>query len=254
MSVYEKLLTVQKKLNAPKNKFNKFGNYYYRNCESIMEAVKPLLREVQATLIITDDIEQVAERIYVKATAKFIDLEDGQVIETHAYAREPIASKGMADSQITGASSSYARKYALSGLFCIDDNDDEDTQEISDAERKQLEEDKKKADKEVADKQKADAEAVKKQEHEAQLTDEKKNQEMIDSVDQDLVPHGEGMTPKRLNRLKKAMEFTGKNERTVLATAKAKSYEEISEESYIAVMNLFFKLMTDEQKAEINKI
>ena len=87
-----------------------------------------------------------------------------------------------------------------------------------------------------------------------QKSDEQLNAEMVNSVDPDLVPHGEGMTPKRIARIHKAMEFTGKNERTVLATAKAKSFEEISEESYIAVMNLFLKLMTDEQKAEIGKI
>ena len=254
MSVYEKLLIVQRKLNAPKNKFNKFGNYYYRNCESIMEGVKPLLNEVKATLIVTDDIVQVAERIYVKATAKFIDIEDGQFIEANAFAREPIASKGMADSQITGASSSYARKYVLSGLFCIDDNDDEDTQEVSDAERKQLAEEKRKADAEAIANQNAQRQKAIADEKEAQKTDEQKNDEMKANVDQDLVPHGEGMTARRYRKLKKAQEFTNKNDATVLATARCKSFEEMSEESYIAVMNLFLKLLTPEQKAEVEGI
>lgn len=254
MNVYEKLLVVQKKLNAPKSKFNKFGGYNYRSCEDILDGVKPLLVEVKATLFMTDDVVQIAERIYVKTTAKFVDIESGEAVENTAFAREPLAMKGMADSQITGASSTYARKYALNGLFCIDDTVDEDTSEVSDEERKKAEQAKKQADKEAQDKQKAQRQEQIKNEQDAQKTDEQKNQDMVNSVDPDLVPHGEGMTPKRIARIHKAMEFTGKNERTVLATAKAKSFKEISEESYIAVMNLFLKLMTDEQKAEIGKI
>lgn len=254
MNVYEKLLLVQKKLNAPKSKFNKFGGYNYRSCEDILDGVKPLLVEVKATLFMTDDVIQIAERIYVKTTAKFVDIESGEVVENTAYAREPLAMKGMADSQITGASSTYARKYALNGLFCIDDTVDEDTSETSDDERKKLEQAKKQADKEALDKQKAQKQEQIKNEQDAQKTDEQKNDEMKASVDQDLVPHGEGMTPKRLARLKKAQEITKKNDATVLATAKAKSFEEITEANYIAVMNLFLKLMTPEQQKEIEAI
>lgn len=254
MSVYEKLLTVQRKLNAPKSKYNKFGGYNYRSCEDILDGVKPLLVEVKATLYLTDDVVQIAERIYVKTTAKFVDIESGEFVENTAFAREPLVMKGMADSQITGASSTYARKYALNGLFCIDDTVDEDTSETSDDDRKKLEQAKKQAEKEALDKQKAQKQEQVKNEQDAQKTDEQKNTDMINSVDQDLVPHGEGMTPKRLARIHKAMEFTGKNERTVLATAKAKSFEEISEESYISVMNLFLKLMTPEQIKVIEAI
>ena len=128
MNIYEKLLAIQTKLKAPKNQYNEFGKYYYRNCEDILEAVKPLCNEVKAAVIITDAIELIGSRYYVVATAKLIDLEGegGTYIENTAYAREDDTKKGMDGSQITGASSSYARKYALNGLFAIDDNRDSD--------------------------------------------------------------------------------------------------------------------------------
>jgi len=123
---YEKLLQIQSKLKVPKGQYNEFGKYKYRSCEDILEALKPLLAEVKAAVILNDEIVQVGERIYVKATASFIDIEDKQTITTTAYAREEETKKGMDGSQITGASSSYARKYALNGLFAIDDNKDSD--------------------------------------------------------------------------------------------------------------------------------
>ena len=124
--VYEKLLQIQSKLKVPKGQYNEFGKYKYRSCEDILEALKPLLAEVKAAVILNDEIVQAGERIYVKATASFIDIEDKQTITTTAYAREEETKKGMDGSQITGASSSYARKYALNGLFAIDDNKDSD--------------------------------------------------------------------------------------------------------------------------------
>ena len=124
--VCEKLLQIQSKLKVPKGQYNEFGKYKYRSCEDILEALKPLLAEVKAAVILNDEIVQVGERIYVKATASFIDIEDKQTITTTAYAREEETKKGMDGSQITGASSSYARKYALNGLFAIDDNKDSD--------------------------------------------------------------------------------------------------------------------------------
>ncbi len=117
---------IQQKLNAPKGQFNKFGNYSYRNCEDILMAVKPLLRETGTTLIITDEIVAVLDRVYVKATATLINAEKEQV-SVSAYARESLTRKGMDDSQITGSTSSYSRKYALNGLFLIDDNKDADS-------------------------------------------------------------------------------------------------------------------------------
>lgn len=124
------LSRIQSELKAPKNQENKFGGYRYRSCEDILEAVKPLLAKYHATLVLSDAIEEVGGRVYVKATATFkaVDASDnnGITFTTSAYAREPESRKGMDESQITGAASSYARKYALNGLFCIDDTKDAD--------------------------------------------------------------------------------------------------------------------------------
>ena len=127
MTIYEKLAKIQSTLKAPKGQYNAFGKYKYRNCEDILEAVKPLLAEVKAVVIIGDELELIGSRFYVKATARFIDCETDAQITNTAYAREEDTKKGMDGSQITGASSSYARKYALNGLFCIDDTKDSDT-------------------------------------------------------------------------------------------------------------------------------
>ena len=126
-NVYMKLVEVQSKLKAPKSQYNNFGKYSYRNCEDILEALKPLLNEVKAIINISDDIVMLGERYYVKATAKFIDAETGEIIEASAMAREEESKKGMDSSQLTGSTSSYARKYALNGLFAIDDTKDSDT-------------------------------------------------------------------------------------------------------------------------------
>ena len=119
---------IQKKLKAPKGQKNTFGNYAYRSCEDILEAVKPLLGD--AVLTLTDDIVQVGSRYYVKAVATLQDKD--VVFSTTAFARESEVKKGMDESQITGAASSYARKYALNGLFCIDDTKDADTKDNTD--------------------------------------------------------------------------------------------------------------------------
>lgn len=122
----KELIEIQSELKAPKSQFNKFGGYKYRKAEDILEAVKPLLNKKKCTLTITDDIVMVGNRIYVKATAT-IKNEKGEFETTTGWAREEETKKGMDGSQITGASSSYARKYALNGLFAIDDNADSDT-------------------------------------------------------------------------------------------------------------------------------
>lgn len=122
----KELIVIQSELKAPKSQFNKFGGYKYRKAEDILEAVKPLLNKQKCTLTITDDIVMVGNRIYVKATAT-IKNEKGEYETTTGWAREEETKKGMDGSQITGASSSYARKYALNGLFAIDDNADSDT-------------------------------------------------------------------------------------------------------------------------------
>ena len=126
MSVYEKLLKIQGSLKAPKGQYNGFGKYKYRSCEDILEALKPLLVENKAVVTINDSLIQVGERYYVQAVATLTDVEDGKQVSVMAYAREALSKKGMDESQVTGATSSYARKYALNGLFAIDDNKDMD--------------------------------------------------------------------------------------------------------------------------------
>ena len=126
MNVYEKLIAIQSELKAPKSQYNNFGKYAYRNCEDILESLKPLLKEHKSTIYISDEIVTVLERFYVKATVTFIDAETGENIKNTAYAREEEIKKGMDGSQVTGASSSYARKYALNGMFAIDDTKDSD--------------------------------------------------------------------------------------------------------------------------------
>jgi hypothetical protein len=123
----EALSKIQSELVAPKDLYNKFGNYYYRSAESILEAVKPLLAKNNAQLTVSDEVVIVGDRVYVKATATLTD--GKETVSVTAYAREPSEKKGMDSSQITGATSSYARKYALNGLFLIDDSKDADTEE-----------------------------------------------------------------------------------------------------------------------------
>lgn len=131
MSIFDKLLDIQQELRAPKNQFNKFGGYKYRSCEDILEAVKPLCKKYGCVLILSDEIITEGGRVYVKATAKLYDAAgDSEICMTNtAYAREAETKKGMDESQITGTASSYARKYALNGLFLIDDQKDADTDE-----------------------------------------------------------------------------------------------------------------------------
>lgn len=122
------LIAIQNELKAPKGQYNSFGKYKYRSCEDILEAVKPLLEQHGCMLLISDSLEQIGERYYVKATATIMTSEE-HVFTASAYAREPENKKGMDESQITGTASSYARKYALNGLFLIDDTKDADTDE-----------------------------------------------------------------------------------------------------------------------------
>lgn len=126
MTIYGKLLQVQSELKAPKGQYNAFGKYNYRNCEDILEAAKPLLKKNGLTLLIEDSVEIVQERYYIKAECRLVDIETGEIITTSALARESLEKKGMDASQVTGATSSYARKYALNGLFLIDDTKDAD--------------------------------------------------------------------------------------------------------------------------------
>lgn len=127
--IYAALMAVQRDLKVPKGRKNTFGNYSYRSAEDILEAVKPILNDNGLTLMLNDTIEAIGDRYYVKATATLVDIATGDNISTSAYAREPQEKKGADVAQVTGASSSYARKYALNGLFCIDDTKDADTDE-----------------------------------------------------------------------------------------------------------------------------
>ena len=131
MSVIEKLSTIQNELKAPKSQYNKFGKFNYRSCEDILEALKPILKKHKCTVILNDKIEQVGERYYIVSYATIVDAETGERESNSAWAREDDERSGMSQSQITGAASSYARKYALNGLFLIDDTKDADTDEYA---------------------------------------------------------------------------------------------------------------------------
>ena len=129
MTIHEKMMKIQTTLKATKNKWNDYGKYNCRNAEGILEAVKPLLEEQKLAMYITDDVIAVGDRVYVKATVKVQDIETEASVVTTALAREALNKKGMDDSQITGTASSYARKYALNGIFLLDDTKDADTDE-----------------------------------------------------------------------------------------------------------------------------
>lgn len=144
--MYQKLMEIQTKIKAPKNLYNSFGKYKYRNAEGICEAVKPYLEEQKCSLTLSDEIIAVCDRVYVKATATLVDTETLESISVSAMAREAEKKTGMDDSQITGTASSYARKYALNGLFLLDDTKDAD----SDEHHTEVEEKKKRAKEEEA--------------------------------------------------------------------------------------------------------
>ncbi len=128
-SFKKRLMELQHELKAPKNLYNNFGKYKYRNAEGILEAVKPMLKKYNMTMIISDEIVQIGERYYIKAVVTLFDVESDDYMSAEALARESLDKKGMDDSQITGTASSYARKYALNGLFLLDDTKDADSDE-----------------------------------------------------------------------------------------------------------------------------
>lgn len=126
LNIKEKLSAIQAELKAPKGQYNKFGKYRYRSAEDIVEAVKPICHKYKTTLVLNDVLVNIGERYYINATAKLLDNESEYSLTANGFAREEENKKGMDGSQITGASSSYSRKYALNGLFCIDDTKDSD--------------------------------------------------------------------------------------------------------------------------------
>lgn len=220
-NIYMKLSTIQTELNVPKNAFNKFGNYNYRNCESILEAIKPFLKKHKVTLLVTDSLELVGDRFYIKATAKLVDAETGETVENSAYAREPLDVKGMSPAQVTGASSSYARKYALGGLLALDDNKDPDTNEYAETQKNAPAE--KKA-------------APKKQE------DSFTGMNPPEEVDKDLIPEANKVvTPEQIAKLQAEMERTGVSLKQVLSIAKVDAIEKIQQTTFTAIMVKFSK-------------
>lgn len=216
MNVYEKLLKVQVELKAPKNQFNRFGKYNYRSCEDIQEAVKPLLSLVKAALTVGDEIVQIGDRYYIKATARFIDCESNDVVENTAFAREEQEKKGMDSSQLTGSTSSYARKYALNGLFCIDDVKDSDTTNVGDS---------RKTNQGKPVSQMSDAEM--------QATQEKIASQKISTV--------------KINTIKKELERTGVNEKAICDRYKVNSLSEITEGTYPKVVQALKKTKSREE-------
>lgn len=213
MGVYEKLSSIQEELKAPKNAYNSFGKYNYRSCEDILEGLKPVLKKYKATLFISDSLELIGDRYYVKAAVRLVDIETGETVENTAYAREELDKKGMDWSQITGATSSYARKYALNGMFLIDDTKDADTDEYQNQQNK-------KGAKESA-------------------SDAKLNEKMKSSVDKTLLPTGGNATPEQIERIKSEMNRTGINEVTILSMFKAKSLEALTDTEAIVILNKF---------------
>lgn len=134
MSIAEKLMRIQTRIKVPKSRVNDFGNFKYRSAEDIMKALKPLEKEFQVALKISDDVIAVGANVYIKATVSLVDLENGESISTCALAREPAMPKAkMDESQTTGSASSYARKYALSGMFLLDDSIDPDSNNAIDS-------------------------------------------------------------------------------------------------------------------------
>ena len=218
MGVYEKLIKVQSDLKAPKSKYNSFGKYNYRSLEDILEGAKPLLKKHGATLVIADSMEQVGDRYYLKATATFIDTDNGESVSNSALARESADKKGMDDSQITGTASSYARKYALNGLFLIDDTKDADTDEAH-----------------------IEKEARSKGKKTEQKTDEQLNQEMISNVSPDLIPDPNRTPDYRAKKLREEIARTGVSEAKLLANTKVEKWEDVTDAQFVVLMGYLAK-------------
>ena len=218
MGVYEKLIKVQSDLKAPKSKYNSFGKYNYRSLEDILEGAKPLLKKHGATLVIADSMEQVGDRYYLKATATFIDTDNGESVSNSALARESADKKGMDDSQITGTASSYARKYALNGLFLIDDTKDADTDEAH-----------------------IEKEARSKGKKTEQKTDEQLNQEMISNVSPDLIPDPNRTPDYRAKKLREEIARTGVSEAKLLANTKVEKWEDVTDAQFVVPMGYLAK-------------
>lgn len=228
MNVHEKLLQVQSKLSAPKSQYNSFGKYHYRNCEDIQEAAKPLLQETNAILVVGDELIQIADRFYIKATASFIDCESGSLVSNTAFAREELEKKGMDVSQVTGSASSYARKYALNGLFCIDDVKDADNQDNSASGKKQTG-----GSKAVREPKKDDRPAAKKEEAPPGGEADAILNQKIDKAKQNVIS-GE-------------LQRTGVKEETILSLFNLKQLEDMTVGQFKKVMKKFEATQSKEE-------
>lgn len=218
MGVYDKLIKVQSDLKAPKSKYNSFGKYNYRSLEDILEGAKPLLKKHGATLVIADSMEQVGDRYYLKATATFIDTENGESVSNSALARESADKKGMDDSQITGTASSYARKYALNGLFLIDDTKDADTDEAH-----------------------IENEARSKGKKAPVKSEEQLNEEMINSVSPDLIPDPNRTPEYRAKRIREEIARTGVDEAKLLNNTKVDRWDDVTDAQFVTLMGYLAK-------------
>jgi len=196
MEFKEKLQKIQCELKAPKNLYNSFGKYKYRNAEGICEAVKPMLEKYKVILTLSDDIIQVGERYYIKATVSLKDVESDGFIDITAMARESLDKKGMDESQITGTASSYARKYALNGLFLLDDTKDADSDEYHNQTKK---------DEQPSEKEQKEVETIKQQK----------------------------ISELKVKAIQTAIANAKVDPKSVLCTYKIKSFEEMTEEMFL---------------------
>ena len=212
--IYSKLAEIQKELFVPKGQHNDFGKFNYRSCEDILQAAKPICEAKGCVLFITNDMENIGDRNYVKATVTLVELETGEQLQSMAHAREEEEKKGMDGSQITGAASSYARKYALAGLFCIDNEKDSDaTNDYSKATRR----------KETPE-------------------EAKQNQKMRENVDPVYLPTEDGkVTKEQWDKLNSEMNRTGIDEKVVVSMFNVKTVKEMNQGQVITALNKFAK-------------
>lgn len=210
--IYQKLAEIQNDLFVPKGQHNDYGNYSYRSCEDVLKAVKPICKEKGCVLFITNEMEVIGDRNYVKAIVRLVEIETGEQLESTAHAREEENKKGMDGSQITGAASSYARKYALAGMFCIDNEKDSDA---TNDHGKGARQDK---------------------------TDDQKNEALKKSVDKDKLPTKDGKVSKeQWDKLNAEMERTGIDAKVVTSMFNVKDIKDMTEAQVITALNKFAK-------------
>ena len=238
MGINEKLMRIQTHIKAPKNLYNKFGEYYYRNAESICEAVKPFLEQEKCTLQLGDEIVLVGDRFYVKATAVLQDCESDECVVVSAYAREAESKPKMDNSQVTGSCSSYARKYALNGMFLLDDTKDADTDEYQKemGNRNDAGKAADKGKKTTASKTSGNSAKVSKETPE----EAKKNEEMRESVDPVYIPTADGkISDAQWKKYKEELARTGLAEAIILSAVSVNTLEDLTEPKMLTILKKF---------------